>query len=1193
MIQSNWARYWRNALADASSCQGILREKEIKQHHSLANAVFGRGVLISSTDQEDEKILDKILIQKLFVGEDEETSIVKCQYRPVVYVLQKSHNTTYQGGLPQFFSPIVCPVWITRNGLLYPAGDPNIPRDLLSPQAEDKFTIATMKTHDDFLTRNTVKLLSEEEVIAEATTTSDEGAETQAKYWEDFYELSRQLFSKVCCKQEGWTEITEQYLEKENALLIKTEQGANFAHSILKLYDEVLNKKTVPLFDNYAVETNEKYQMCPDTAQTISLRLGHSNSDFPLADAQRDALSATLQMQAGEILPVNGPPGTGKTTFVLSAVASLWVQAALEDDEPPLVIAASTNNQAVTNVIDAFGKDFGEGEGSFGGRWLPDINSYGGYFPSDSKKREAAKNYQTLAFYEQLEEPTYLDVAEAQFCEKAALAFPELQSVTLDSIKNQLLHELVQLQNQLTLFEKAWQNLAETNKFLASTVGKNPTTEIARLTSEIAKAHDQYDQAKDSKRKWQHYLADESVWLSLCSWLPSVARKKAIRRKLYIDESFSPLAQTIVKNDDSIEKSLTAWQRQQQQTIEDKQKRLEKWQQCDTDQVKAEAEWKHLAITFAETHSELPSLDEVDKKLDTGIRYKMFRLAVHFWEARWLIACRAEGEKLVSNRKKTGKKSVMPRWRRRMMLTPCIVSTFHSLPKHMTYTSMGDNGFETHPLCNEVDLLIVDEAGQVSPEVAGASFALAKKALVIGDIHQIEPVRSLTPSIDIGNLLQCDLIQDDDGYEAILNSGRSVTNGSVMHIAQQASRYHYQTSAEPGMFLREHRRCYDEIISYCNDLCYNGLLIAKRGNAAKDLLYPAFGYLHIDGRAESPASGSRCNPFEAETLAAWLNSQRGEIEQAYGESLEKVVGVVTPFTAQVREIETACEQYDIQTGKADEQLTVGTVHSLQGAERKIVIFSQVYSRHSDGEFIDMSNTMLNVAVSRAKDCFLVFGDMDVVKATEETKPRGLLAKYLFEHDSNEILFPLHKRSDLLTLCSEPKLINNAAEHDAYLTELLDRISHSIYIVSPWVIYDKMVTTGLLSKLVETVDRGVSVNIFTDRHFNTTTANRLDQQKLEKSEKCWQLLRDKGMNVYVINGVHSKLIMADDKYMSVGSFNWLSAAREGKYANMEASLVYYGDVTEETKIHLEFLNAKIYKEYSCKQNQSRPIADTPA
>ncbi|WP_252396757.1 hypothetical protein, partial [Escherichia coli] len=39
----------------------------------------------------------------------------------------------------------------------------------------------------------------------------------------------------------------------------------------------------------------------------------------------------------------------------------------------------------------------------------------------------------------------------------------------------------------------------------------------------------------------------------------------------------------------------------------------------------------------------------------------------------------------------------------------------------------------------------------------------------------------------------------------------------------------------------------------------------------------------------------------------------------------------------------------------------------------------VYSKHEDGRFLDSNSSILNVAVSRAKDSFLVFGDMDLIE----------------------------------------------------------------------------------------------------------------------------------------------------------------------------------------------------------------------
>ena len=105
---------------------------------------------------------------------------------------------------------------------------------------------------------------------------------------------------------------------------------------------------------------------------------------------------------------------------------------------------------------------------------------------------------------------------------------------------------------------------------------------------------------------------------------------------------------------------------------------------------------------------------------------------------------------------------------------------------------------------------------------------------------------------------------------------------------------------------------------------------------------PAMGYLHIDGKGELANSGSRYNLLEAETIAAWLADNQQDIEAHYGKSLHEVVGIVTPFSAQVSAIKHALGKQGISTVVNEKSLTVGTVHSFQGAERAIVIFSPVY-----------------------------------------------------------------------------------------------------------------------------------------------------------------------------------------------------------------------------------------------------------
>ena len=84
-----------------------------------------------------------------------------------------------------------------------------------------------------------------------------------------------------------------------------------------------------------------------------------------------------------------------------------------------------------------------------------------------------------------------------------------------------------------------------------------------------------------------------------------------------------------------------------------------------------------------------------------------------------------------------------------------------------------------------------------------------------------------------------------------------------MRIAQHASRYHQETQLAPGLMLLDHRRCFDEIVEYCNTLCYHGKLRSLRGSKVKALPdeggdgLPAMGYLHVDGICLDGFGGSR------------------------------------------------------------------------------------------------------------------------------------------------------------------------------------------------------------------------------------------------------------------------------------------------------------------------------------------------
>ena len=81
---------------------------------------------------------------------------------------------------------------------------------------------------------------------------------------------------------------------------------------------------------------------------------------------------------------------------------------------------------------------------------------------------------------------------------------------------------------------------------------------------------------------------------------------------------------------------------------------------------------------------------------------------------------------------------------------------------------------------NTIDLLIVDEAGQVSTEIAACSFALAKKAIVVGDEYQIAPVWGIETALDKSLAIQEEIIKDENEFYILEQNGITESTSKVM-----------------------------------------------------------------------------------------------------------------------------------------------------------------------------------------------------------------------------------------------------------------------------------------------------------------------------------------------------------------------------------------------------------------------------
>jgi hypothetical protein len=313
-------------------------------------------------------------------------------------------------------------------------------------------------------------------------------------------------------------------------------------------------------------------------------------------------------------------------------------------------------------------------------------------------------------------------------------------------------------------------------------------------------------------------------------------------------------------------------------------------------------------------------------------------------------------------------------WATFFLVVPVVSSTFASFSR-----CFRDLGRE------QIGLLLVDESGQAVPSHALGAIWRSKRALLVGDPLQVEPVMPMDRKLDAA-ILKYHKAQED----------HQLTQYSAQHLADRANvygAYVRQYDGEDlwiGAPLRVHRRCVDPMFSVSNSIAYNNKMVFGpepeeeiKAAAERPLLGPSR-WIHVVSTEfdehYSKAEGKAAAELVIDFHKHGLLSNRDNLPDLF---------VISPFKSVADRItDLLSDRANEWAPQADEEKIdnwlkshVGTVHTFQGKESEAVIFVLGGSTGGAREWAANRPNIINVAVTRAKRRLYVIGNRSLWEKT--------------------------------------------------------------------------------------------------------------------------------------------------------------------------------------------------------------------
>lgn len=323
------------------------------------------------------------------------------------------------------------------------------------------------------------------------------------------------------------------------------------------------------------------------------------------------------------------------------------------------------------------------------------------------------------------------------------------------------------------------------------------------------------------------------------------------------------------------------------------------------------------------------------------------------------------------------------------LLTPVISTTFASAQK-----LLGDvvrSGI--------IGTLIVDEAGQAQPQEAIGTMFRCKKAIIVGDPKQIEPV--VTAETDmIKHLMNSEFLSSYKDKRLSVQGFADYINPYGTFLGED------EEKEWVGCPLVVHRRCIEPMYSISNILSYDGTMKQQTSEPGKEqvekFILEQSCWINVRGQENS---GNKDHFVKAQgeivldLLKEKLIKNNGEMKNLF---------IITPFTSVKNGIKDMIEKSPIYSENVKNWLkddNIGTVHTFQGKGTDEVIFLLGCDTKSTTAANWVNKNIVNVAATRAKFRFYMIGDKDVWTCKPIKTAREIINNIIDNEESTDDICP--------------------------------------------------------------------------------------------------------------------------------------------------------------------------------------------